>query len=308
MGRMQPPPRPGEQRPLREQAGVGDGVVEGVGRGGGGRLAVEARLHGQQPLPGRRGAEVHREGARAGRGQAETPKAGRGQHERVVVAARRASPAGCRRCRGPAAPPRRGGRPSSWAARRGLPVPTRAPSGMWSMPPGTPTSTSRASSRAGHGDHAEPLGEVGRQVLGRVDGQVGAAVEQRLLQLLDEQPAVGGRVGAGRRSSGRPSSPSRAPRWCARPPPARPPPGRSGRAPAASAGWRGRDAWRRDGSQCPESLVCVLIANLPRGTRVTLREPRGRRGDAGSRGAAAPRRHRPRRRRAPAPSARAAAC
>ncbi len=75
----------------------------------------------------------------------------------------------------------------SWAARRGDPVPTRLPAGSSPrVSPSRATTTSRGSSRSGYGGQHEAGGRAGRQVLERVDGDVDAAVEQRLAQRADE--------------------------------------------------------------------------------------------------------------------------
>ena len=110
------------------------------------------------------GRDLDRERALAGRrqhldrvehlgdlvGPAEPEQPGPGQHDARRTRPRRPWPAGCRRCRGSATTSTP--RPSalSWAARRGEPVPIRAPAGSSpSVSPSRATSTSRGSSRTG---------------------------------------------------------------------------------------------------------------------------------------------------------------
>ena len=95
-------------------------------------------------------------------------------------------------------PTSRSGRAArSWARRRRLAVPTRAPSGTASSEEPAPIQTSAGSSRSGTAAIARPSGIVGRQVLGRVDADLGLARQQRRLDPADEpglvaQLAVGG--------------------------------------------------------------------------------------------------------------------
>ncbi len=82
------------------------------------------------------------------------------------------------------AKPRSGRSAASWALRRTDPVPTRPPVGISSS--GRPTSASRGSPRSGRAASTRLGRGVRREVLGRVHGHVGAAVEHRLLDLLHE--------------------------------------------------------------------------------------------------------------------------
>ena len=76
---------------------------------------------------------------------------------------------------------------SSWAARRGEPVPTRAPGGRSaSVSPSRAHRASAGSSRGGTAPMTQAVGVARRQVLEGVDGDVAAAVEQRVAQGGDE--------------------------------------------------------------------------------------------------------------------------
>ena len=97
-------------------------------------------------------------------------------------------PAACRRCRAGPPPPGRGAAPAAGHARRTLLVPTRAPRARpASPPPGAPTSTSRASARAGHGAHASPGANAAGTSFRECTAQSIRPVGKRLLQLLDEE-------------------------------------------------------------------------------------------------------------------------
>ena len=117
------------------------------------------------------GAALDRERTLAGGGQhlqrvehlghlvepAEPGQAGAGQHDRVELAGRAPCRSGCPRCRG--SPTTSRPRPSacSCAARRGEPVPTRAPAGSSPrVSPSRATTTSRGSSRSGTAASAIP--------------------------------------------------------------------------------------------------------------------------------------------------------
>ena len=86
--------------------------------------------------------------------------------------------------------PRSGRAASSWARRRRLAVPTRAPSGTSSSEAPAPIQASAGSSRAGTAAIASPSGISRRQVLGRVDADLGLAVEQRPLDPAHEAGLV----------------------------------------------------------------------------------------------------------------------
>ena len=88
--------------------------------------------------------------------------------------------AGCRRCRAARRSRGRGAAASSCERRRRLEVPTRAPSARSSSEPASPMKASVGSSRAGHADERQPLGQLAREVLGRVHAEVDLAGEQRL--------------------------------------------------------------------------------------------------------------------------------
>ena len=86
--------------------------------------------------------------------------------------------------------PRSGRAASSWALRRRLAVPTRAPSGTSSRPEPAPTQTSAGSFRAGTAASVSPSVELGRHVLRRMHADVGLSVEQRPLDPAHEARLV----------------------------------------------------------------------------------------------------------------------
>ncbi len=143
----------------------------------------------------------------AGRASRSPRRAGRagparpGPGPRRPTRRRRPCRSGCPRCRG--SPTTSKPRPSAWscAARRGDPVPTRAPAGSSPrVSPSRATSTSRGSSRSGHGGQRDQsgCGAVG-QVLERVHGDVDVAAQQRVAQGADEDA---GAADAGERRGG----------------------------------------------------------------------------------------------------------
>ncbi len=73
---------------------------------------------------------------------------------------------------------------ASWARRRTEPVPMRAP-GRQGVEPLADQGVAGVGP-LGHGGDRQALGRRRRQVLGRVDGEVGPAVEHRGLHLLHE--------------------------------------------------------------------------------------------------------------------------
>ena len=80
---------------------------------------------------------------------------------------------------------RRSGRTAaSWARRRTEPVATGAPSAR--SPRARPIEGVGGVAPHAEGGEAQAGRRVAREVLGRVDGGVGSAVEHRLLDLLDE--------------------------------------------------------------------------------------------------------------------------
>ena len=142
------------------------------------------------PWPGA-GVETSIASGAVARGpQAQPPQAGGGQDQRVGVAARELVEAGAHvaadrhddevRAGPPGSEPPAAG--SRWP--RGRPPAGREPAGRAHQ------HVARVLARR-HRDHVQAARELGRQVLGRVDGQVGPAVEQRLLELLHEQALVG---------------------------------------------------------------------------------------------------------------------
>ena len=86
----------------------------------------------------------------------------------------------------------------SWAARRRLLVPTRAP-GASACQRRAPQSASRGSAAPGIATSSSPAGELGGHILGRVHREVDASVEQRPLELRDPARLVlhGGAAVAG---------------------------------------------------------------------------------------------------------------
>ena len=84
----------------------------------------------------------------------------------------------------------------SWAARRTLLVPIRAPGARADQPGGAAERVARVGA-GGNGHQLEALVELGGDILGRVHGDVDAPVEQRALELghparlvLEHRPAV----------------------------------------------------------------------------------------------------------------------
>ncbi len=142
------------------------------------RRAPRAPAH-----PGRRPARARRARPRPRVARPSRSQPGERQHERVDLARRRACAAACRRCRAARRP--RGRRAARAAGRRA--------GGCWSRP--APRGqlgqrrarrrSRRADLRAGDRDELEPVGQLGRDVLGRVHGDVDLAVEQRPLELGD---------------------------------------------------------------------------------------------------------------------------
>ena len=115
-----------------------------------------------------------------------------GEHDRVELAGVDLAQRACRRCRATARRRDRAGARLSWQTRRKLEVPTRAPLGSDATScagiAGRPAAR-RAGPRArGRAPSTRPTGHLGRQILHRVHRDLGAPVEQRLLDLLDEEP------------------------------------------------------------------------------------------------------------------------
>ena len=194
-------------------------------------------------------------------GQPEHLQRGDGHHDRPAVGHLRRGGWRCcraaRRTRGRGAPRRAGpaGAPS--------PVATVAPVGEVGERPPDQRVGGVAPAQEG-ADHAAPRGRRRRQVLGRVHGDVGAAVEHGLLDLLDEHALAAdrraaARPGGGRRSSrrapARPSHPVAAAQLRRRRP-------RPGCGPAGCRGWPG--ARRRHAS------ASVQVEQVAHGGRVAL--------------------------------------
>ena len=161
----------------------------------------------------------------------EPAQAGGGQHHGIHLAAARPARSGCPRCPGSAPPPGRcpTARPSRAAASRaaGEPVPIRTPSPRSASR--RPISTSRVSSRVGHGGDLEVDLGTGRQVLQRVHGDVDRAGPQGVADGADEHPGAAdlGEVAAVDVAAGGDADerPRHAAGGAERPRPARPGPG-----------------------------------------------------------------------------------
>jgi hypothetical protein len=153
-----------------------------------GQRAAGAGLERQHALPHRRQQPLRRDALVHVRGEREPVEAGAGEDHRVEAPS-------ARRSRRVVTLPRSGStsrsarQARSCAARRALPVPIRAPAGSASSvakrPPGERVARIGAL-REGH--QREALRHARRQVLRAVHRQVRAPVEQRLLELLHEEP------------------------------------------------------------------------------------------------------------------------
>ena len=169
------------------------------GRRGARRVVVRARLERERALPGRGDHRVQRQ--HRARLVAPEPRRARPRRARSrPPRPRRACAAACRRCRAAATTSRSGRAASSAARRRRLLVPTRAP-GAARRASARRTARRAARRGAGAATSASPSAELARHVLGRVDGDVDLAGEQRVLDLVHPARLVlraGAAVAAGR--------------------------------------------------------------------------------------------------------------
>ena len=132
--------------------------------------------------------------------EAEPLERGDRDDDRVVALARRACAAGSRCCRAAARTRDRAGAAASCARRRTEPVPI-APAGRDLVERASRRARRADRPRSGTAASTSPAGVVGRQILGRVHREVGAAVEHGLLHFLHEHARAADRVQIG--ASGR---------------------------------------------------------------------------------------------------------
>ena len=188
-GQRAPRAELGQEGPLDLDGGRVGGVVDarqqlGASASSAPALDRHAALtdRGHEPLGGR----AARRPARSGRGPRARPRPSRSPRPRAPC------PGGWRCCRAARRTSRSGRTAASWARRRTEPVATVAPGASSSR--AGPISASAGSRRAHEGADRQRLVGTRRQVLGRVHGDVGAAVEDGVLDLLDEHALAADRV------------------------------------------------------------------------------------------------------------------
>ena len=187
MGTWQPPPSARSTARSAVHGGVRRGMVERARRRRSRRPSARVSMA-SAPCPTAGHITSGRQNLRDAVAPAQALQAGGGQQDGVVLPFIQLCAGAYRGCRAPIRSARSGRSLRSCAARRSELVPTFAPAGR-SRQLAADHGVARVFALRNGRQH-QAFGQFGRQIFQAVDRQIGAAVEQRFLDLLGEQALV----------------------------------------------------------------------------------------------------------------------